>query len=447
MALIPFEHRDHLDGDRARPEYVRAHRRIHAAFYLDPGTPETIDWHARADQENGLVLRGFAEASALPHAAGEELPVATIGCYPSTLQVGTRPVPTWMVTAVGVAPTHRRRGLLRAMMGPELAEAQERGHALAALTASEATIYGRFGFGVSSRVATHRLDLTRRPRILPAVSAAARCPEASVHELPAADLMPYAAELAEALARGRAGQPLRTRSVSEGRLGAVDPEGNSLDPVRTRLGYLYLGPEGPEGYAAIQRRPGGEEGPSVMEVKDFQAGTDRARIGLWEHLLSLDLVDRIEFEDAPGRELADLLTDPRAVTLLRDEDRLWTRILDVPRVLESREYPADGRLALLVDDPAGLITGAYELEVSGGRAAVRPAPSNPGPGEGAVEAQDDAAWAPGVPRARLSADLLATAVFRGCATQARFGAVGGRGAGLAARLFAVGREPYCDFMF
>ncbi|MCP3426134.1 hypothetical protein NBM05_08975 [Rothia sp. AR01] len=268
-----------------------------------------------------------------------------------------------------------------------------------------------------------------------------------IHELPAAELAPYAAELAAAVARRRAGQPVRSRAVSEYHVGAVNPYENSLEPVRQRLGYLCLGPEGPEGYVAIQRRTDEASGLGVAEVKDFQAASDRARVALWDHLLSLDLVDRIEFEDAPGREVADLLTDSRAVTSLRDEDRLWTRLLDVPRVLESRAYAADGRLALLVDDPAGLVTGAYELEVADGVARVTPAASNPGPGEGVLEAADDAGWAPGAPRARFAADLLATAVFRGCATSARYGAVGGDGADLAAQMFAVEREPYCDFMF
>ena len=50
-------------------------------------------------------------------------------------------------TVVGVAPTHRRRGVLRAMMRAHLDDAHERGEPIAALWASEETIYGRFGYG------------------------------------------------------------------------------------------------------------------------------------------------------------------------------------------------------------------------------------------------------------------------------------------------------------
>ena len=54
------------------------------------------------------------------------------------------------VTAVGVQPTHRRRGVLRSMMDAQLRDVHERGEPIAALWASEETIYGRFGYGLAS---------------------------------------------------------------------------------------------------------------------------------------------------------------------------------------------------------------------------------------------------------------------------------------------------------
>ena len=51
------------------------------------------------------------------------------------------------VTSTAVAATHRRRGLLRLMMQAMFDEARERGEPLAGLSASEGTIYGRFGYG------------------------------------------------------------------------------------------------------------------------------------------------------------------------------------------------------------------------------------------------------------------------------------------------------------
>jgi predicted acetyltransferase len=54
------------------------------------------------------------------------------------------------VTVVGVYPMDRRRGVLRAMMRVQLDTAHERGDPLAALWASEETIYGRFGYGIAA---------------------------------------------------------------------------------------------------------------------------------------------------------------------------------------------------------------------------------------------------------------------------------------------------------
>src|SRR3989442_6067919 len=59
-------------------------------------------------------------------------------------------LPTAGVSVVGVYPTHRRRGVLRSLMRAQLDDVHERGEPMAALWASEETIYGRFGYGVAS---------------------------------------------------------------------------------------------------------------------------------------------------------------------------------------------------------------------------------------------------------------------------------------------------------
>ncbi|MGH9046962.1 MAG: GNAT family N-acetyltransferase, partial [Acidimicrobiales bacterium] len=63
---------------------------------------------------------------------------------------GDEPSPVASMTAVsgvGVQATHRRRGLLRRMIGAMLADGIERGEPIAGLLASESAIYGQFGFG------------------------------------------------------------------------------------------------------------------------------------------------------------------------------------------------------------------------------------------------------------------------------------------------------------
>jgi hypothetical protein len=60
------------------------------------------------------------------------------------------------LSLVGVAPTHRRRGLLRVMYTELHQRIAAAGYPLAGLTASEGGIYGRFGYGP----ATMELELT-----------------------------------------------------------------------------------------------------------------------------------------------------------------------------------------------------------------------------------------------------------------------------------------------
>ena len=77
--------------------------------------------------------------------------VATAGAFPFRLTVpGGAQVGVAAVTVVTVQPTHRRQGLLRQMMDEQLDDVARRGEPLAALTASEASIYERFGYGIAT---------------------------------------------------------------------------------------------------------------------------------------------------------------------------------------------------------------------------------------------------------------------------------------------------------
>ena len=71
---------------------------------------------------------------------------------------GPATVPAATITAVAVLPTHRRQGVLTALMACQLDDVAERGEAVAVLTASESIIYGRFGYGLASWAMGFTLD-------------------------------------------------------------------------------------------------------------------------------------------------------------------------------------------------------------------------------------------------------------------------------------------------
>src|SRR5215217_3140176 len=76
---------------------------------------------------------------------------ATAGIYSFEMAVPGGVVPTAGITWITVAPTHRRRGLLTAIMRRQLDEVHAAGREpVAALWAAESSIYGRFGYAPAS---------------------------------------------------------------------------------------------------------------------------------------------------------------------------------------------------------------------------------------------------------------------------------------------------------
>ena len=76
--------------------------------------------------------------------------VGTTAAYSFQLTVPGGVVGAGGVTFVSVLPSHRRRGILSAMMRHQLADIAARGEPVAVLFASESVIYGRYGYGCAS---------------------------------------------------------------------------------------------------------------------------------------------------------------------------------------------------------------------------------------------------------------------------------------------------------
>ena len=95
------------------------------------------------------VTRVLPEGRMLAALEGDAI-VGGAGAFEFDLTIPGGPVPVSGVTVVGVLPTHRRRGVLRALMRAQLDGVAQRGEPLAILWASEAGIYPRFGYGLAS---------------------------------------------------------------------------------------------------------------------------------------------------------------------------------------------------------------------------------------------------------------------------------------------------------
>jgi predicted acetyltransferase len=244
------------------------------------------------------------------------------------------------VSLVAVLPTHRRRGILSALMRRQLADIRERGEAVAALFASEAGIYGRYGYGRASSHATYTLRAGEG-----ALAAGAPCDPAL--RLRIAEPQSARTELAkvyELVLAERPGMFARSAPWWERAIGDQGSDGPPAKPVRC---LLAEDDSGPRGYALYTAKGQWDEGMSLpggrIDVHEAMTTDPAATAALWQNLLTRDLVTEFHAWMRPVDDpLLFLLADPRRVRS-RIIDNLWVRLLDVGAALAQRRYacPAD----------------------------------------------------------------------------------------------------------
>jgi predicted acetyltransferase len=266
------------------------------------------------------------------------------------------------VTRVSVAPTHRRQGILTRMMKYQLKQARDAGNPLAALWASEAPIYGRFGYGLAS---VHEEWSIERDHSNFAWWAPE--PKGRVRFLRLEDAREIIQPMFDAYASTRPGGMPRICYRWESFLADETSDREGASPLNL---VLYEPPAGePTGYVAYRMK--GEwpdRSPEFkLEVQELVALDAAAEAGLWRYLFGIDLVGVVTAPDLPAdAALPWLVSDFRRLKRVL-QDGIYLRILDVPRALGARTYGAIGRLVLQVDDPTcDWADGRYVLEAGDG---------------------------------------------------------------------------------
>jgi predicted acetyltransferase len=278
------------------------------------------------------------------HAAFEDGQiVGGAGAFPFELSVpGGGSLPCAGVTAVGVHPTHRRRGVLRAMMDEQLRDVHERGEPVAALWASEETIYSRFGYGIASWAGAlnvpHEWDAFAEPLALAGTTRFVTPDEAR-------ELFPPIYDHAY---RERPGMISRNEAWWETRhLRLPDEETNA--PRR----FVVLEVEGePQAYAIYRTHFDFDGGASAsrLSVREAFGTTPQATAAIWRYLLDVDWMATVEVGLAPpDHPLFLLVASPRRMRY-RMGDGLWVRLVDLPAALAGRAYGGGGPLVLEVRD-------------------------------------------------------------------------------------------------
>lgn len=382
------------------PEAVQWNRAVYQGFHDSEPTDEATRRILRSLRAAGTRLRSVYTADPVPPAAlGAERPVATFCSWDSELTLGEgRSIPAWLISEVTVRPTHARRGLLRRLMTQDLTEAHEAGFPLAALTASEATIYGRFGFGAATFNAEITVDAHTRLQLkAPTVGSVEMADNLAVARL--------APEIFERFHRSTAGSLTRTVKwwdyVSgqwNWHKGAAEPE------VRTAVHYDQQGE--PDGYVSYKFLPTqGYQG--TLEVVDLVGANPRARIALWEFLCNLDLVTEVRYGSAPIEDpLMWGMVDMSAYTVHKRSDRVWLRILDPVAALSARGYTAHRRMTLSVVDSLGFADGIYAIDTTGTQPRVERVADRPRTDDYRADSSLPAVELPEGVDAALTVDLL-----------------------------------------
>ncbi len=331
---------------------------------------------------------------------------------------GAGQTPLAAVTSVAVAPGHRRRGALTRVMRAQLHGLHEDGgEPIAALWASEAVIYPRFGYGLAAQF--HRAKVRAKSGFRPGVELEAE----RVREIGRKQAIPLIKAIYEKEAPRRAGALDRPDSTWEFILD--DPEYRRHGATALKFAVL------PDGYVIYRlKNDWNEEGPrGILTVQELVATTPEAYATLYRFLLDYDLVFTVEGFTALDEPLVHLLANPRAMTRSAG-DSLWLRLVDVDRGLVTRRYGAPVDLVFGVRDAfCPWNTGNWRLVTDDG-------------GNAEVTRVEDA------PDLELDVDDLGAIFLGGTrpSTLAAAGRIKERTAGAVSRAtaaFATDREPSC----
>jgi predicted acetyltransferase len=412
-----------VEGDRPDARTGAWFEAVNFGFLDSTFEPAHAAVFARAYIEDGRTLWGAYDDGERPGVWNAEVPVATYATLVNDLNVGGgRMLPTHQITAVTVRATHRRRGILRQMMTEDLRQAAGKGLAMAALTASEATIYGRFGFGTATF--TREVEVDVRERF------ALRAPATGTVEVAEpgtlVDLAPKVFARFHAQTRGSIGRQYGYAMRASGRWGGEKPEVDK----GLRAAVHYSDGNSADGYVSY-KFSGWDKKPRALKIVDLVAATGEAYRELWRYLGSVDLVETITFDAAAENDpLPWAMTDSRGYAVKGSEDVLWLRVLDTEAALRERAWATDGSLSVGVADPLGIASGRFRIVAEGGRASVERL---------AEDADVDAV---------LPVDVLGSLYLGGVSaeTLAAAGRLPGTPADAVARLdamFGAGGPPYC----
>jgi predicted acetyltransferase len=328
------------------PDQLETYARAIGAAFGEHARPEDLEQIRKVAEvdrilavfDGGELVGGTAAASFKLTVPGGELPVAG-------------------VTAVGVKPTHRRRGINTALMRRQLEDIRDRGEALAILIASEGGIYGRYGYGLASLRVSIEADAHR------SLYVRGYRPRGGVRLLERAQALEAFPPIYERVRLSTPGLLARNDIWWDDRV--YDPEHERKDETEYFFALHEDNDGAPDAYAFYRLKHDwpGDVPASSVNVEELVATDPQAYADMWRYLFDMDLISTVKAWNRPSDEpLLHLLAEPRRLRM-QLRDGIYARVLDVRSALSARRYAVAGSLVLEVRDRfcpwAG---GRFELE-------------------------------------------------------------------------------------
>jgi predicted acetyltransferase len=304
-------------------------------------------FHSTFDDETRATEGSVFEPERAIVAEDGDVVVGHAAAYTRDLTVPGGIVPAAHVTLVGVAPTHRRRGLLNRMMKRQLAEIAEAGREpVASLWASETKIYPRYGYGMAAlRLQVEIMTQEIRPPELPTDGY-----EGKLRLVDPADAIDDFAKVYEQLRPEKTGWS--SRDERWWKFVLADPSSDRGGATAFH-GVVHDTPHGPTGYAVWRNFGRWEEhGPDgETRIREVVAADPQTYAALWRFLLTIDLTRTARAGYlALDEPLLHMVDEPRRLGN-RIGDGLWIRVVDLPAALAARRYRCPVDLVLDVTDP------------------------------------------------------------------------------------------------
>ncbi len=335
-------------------EYRRASNAVSAALLFPPHDDESWE-RARPSWDEQSSTSAWDGERCVGHASQ---------FFVETTVPGGARLLTGAVTRVGVLPTHRRRGIATALLEALIAEAVQHKAALMSLRASEAVIYGRYGFGMAGEFTEIEID-TARARPVSGAATGGSFRLLMPHEIEEIALPIYAASM-----HRRPGIVSRPASWWKRYLG------DALRGTKPSYVVVHFDRHGTADGFVHYDVAWNEDGPpgGHGEVHDVIGTSDATELALWAYVLDIDLIRTWKADERPLDDiLRAAVADRRAYATTSVDDEQWVRLVDVGAALSARTYnDANGSVTIAVtDEHVAANNGTWTIDAGGARSTDR----------------------------------------------------------------------------